>query len=142
MHDISFALVALRRNCYEAAAKLVKRCQLRIEGQSLYPVADPAAEHRRRRAKVPRAEAHQMRNPFAFGCWSIPNSPKTTAKHFRLLGPLNASSGRKQCPVRGGKTALRRPPVPDTKPAAVRTLPTIRVGQTNRPSLLKKKRTI
>jgi hypothetical protein len=52
--DAARKLGVRRQRIYEPAAKLVKRCQLRIEGQNLYPVADPAAERRNRRSESTR----------------------------------------------------------------------------------------
>jgi hypothetical protein len=77
-----------RQRIYEAAAKLVKRCQLRIEGQSLYPVADPAAEHRRRESES--APSGSAPDAQSFRLWLLehPDLAEDYREAFGTIGSI------------------------------------------------------
>jgi hypothetical protein len=86
--DAARKLGVSRQRIYEAAAKLVKRCQLRIEGQSLYPVADPAAEHRRRESES--APSGSAPDAQSFRLWLLehPDLAEDYREAFGTIGSI------------------------------------------------------
>ena len=86
--DTARKLGVSRQRIYEAAAKLVKRCQLRIEGQSLYPVADPAAEHRRRESES--APSGSAPDAQSFRLWLLehPDLAEDYREAFGTIGSI------------------------------------------------------
>ena len=140
--DAARKLGVPRQRIYEAAVKLVKRCQLRIEGQSLYPVADPAAEQRNRGSESTQNGTGWDARSFRLWLLENPELAKKYRGAFQTIESIKRQFRQKTVSGTGRENGAAASPVPDRKTAAVRTLPTMRVGQTNRPSLLKKKRTI
>jgi hypothetical protein len=86
--DAARKLGVRRQRIYGPAAKLVKRCQLRIEGQNLYPVADPAAEHRRRESES--APSGSAPDAQSFRLWLLehPDLAEDYREAFGTIGSI------------------------------------------------------
>jgi hypothetical protein len=108
--DAARKLDVSRQRIYEAAVKLVKRCQLRIEGQSLYPVADPAAEYRNRGSESTRNGSGWDAHSFRLWLLEHPELAEDYREAFQTIGSIKRQF--RQETVSGTERENGAPPPP------------------------------
>jgi len=127
--DAARKLGVRRQRIYEPAAKLVKRCQLRIEGQNLYPVADPAAERRNRRSESTRNGSGWDAESFRLWLLEHPELAEDYREAFQTIGSIKrqfrqetvSGTGRKNGAAASPRTGHETGSRPDTSDDTGRT---------------------